>query len=135
MAVYKATFSVDQDFASVVRPTLERIAHDPCLEHVRKPPSGEIEALIYCILRNYTGWAAGDIPQLDTCSALIKNFSFVRSIPFFEAACLLDTIRESVLEIDRMARLRSGPDFEPEGAEDRNVRFFDLLVFDLLKGY
>lgn len=137
MAVHKVTFSVDRDFVRVTAPTVDRVAQDSCLEHVRKLPASELEALTYCILRHFVRWSSGEILQLDACSTLISNICFVRSVPLFEAACLLYAIRDNVLEIDRMERLRSGSEFEPNGPEEdgTGTRFFDLLVFELLKGY
>ena len=137
MAVHKVTFSVDRDFVRVTAPTVDRVAQDPCLEHVRKLPASELEALIYCILRHYVRWSRGEILQLEACSTLIGNICFVRSVPRFEAACLLYAIRDTVSGIDRMERLRSGSDFEPNGPEEDSSgsQFFDLLVFELLKGY
>jgi hypothetical protein len=137
VAVHKMTFSVDRDFVRVTAPTVDRVAQDPCLEHIRKLPASELEALIYCILRHFARWSSGEILQLDACNTLIGNICFVRSVPRFEAACLVYAIRDNVLEIDKMERLRSGSEFEPSGPEDEGAgtRFFDLLVFELLKGY
>lgn len=137
MAVQKVSLSVDRDFVRVAAPTVDRVAQDPCLEHVRKLPSSELEAMIYCILRHFVRWSSGEILQLDSCCTLIENICFVRSVPRFEAACLLYAIRDNVVELDRMARLHSGSEFEPNGPEEEGAgsRFFDLLVFELLKGY
>ena len=137
MAVHKVTFSVDRDFERVAAPTVERVTQDPCLEHFRKLPASELEALIYCVLRHFARWASGETLQLDACAALIANLCFVRSVPVFEASFLLYAMRDSLSEIDRMERLRSGSEFEPNGPEEGSAeaRFFDLLAFELLKGY
>lgn len=118
-------------------PTVARVAQDSCLEHVRKLPASELEALIYCILRDFVRWSAGEILQLDSCCALIENICFIRSVPRFEASCLLYALRDNVLEAERVERVRSGSEFEPDGPEEETAgnRFFDLLVFELLKGY
>ena len=135
MAVHKLLISVDRDFERVAAPTVERISQDACLEHVRKLPASELEALIYCILRNFSRWSDGDTPQLDACLALLRNSCFIRSIPLFEAAGLLYTIRDCTLDLHRIDNLRSGIYPEPTSAEENAARFFDLLVFELLKGY
>jgi len=135
VAVHKGSLSVDRDFARVAAPTVDRVAQDPCLEHVRKLPASELEAMIYCILRHYVRWCGGEIPQLDACAALIYNMCFIRSVPRFEAACLLYAIRDSAIEVDKMERLRAGSNYDPNGDDDERSRFFDFLVFELLKGY
>lgn len=131
----KVTFSVDRNFTLVTAPTIERVAVDSCLEHVRKLPAPELEALIYCILRHFVRWSRGEIQQLPSCVALISNLCFVRSVPLFEAACLLYAIRDCLSDIDRMERLRSGSDLQSDDAPGECALFFDLIVFELLKGY
>ena len=75
----------------------------------------------------------GEIQHIDVCVALIQNVCFVRSIPLFEASGLIYAIRDCVLEDFRLERLRAGSDGDSEEGEE--ARFFDLLVFELLKGY
>lgn len=135
MALPKVSISVDRDFPRVAAPTVERVGHDPCLEHIRKLPVSELEAFIYCVLRHFSRWAEGEVQQLAACAALIGNICFVRSVPLFEAACLLYAIRENVIGTYRMQLLRAGGYIEPDGSEEDGTRFFDLVVFELLKGY
>jgi hypothetical protein len=143
--------SIDRDFARMASPIVVRVAADPCLLHVRKLAPSELEALIYCILRHFSLWteqqagprlhrqqpleSEGEIQQMDVCIALIQNVCFVRSIPLFEASGLVYAIRDCILANFRLERLRAGSDGESEGEEEAGSRFFDLLVFELLKGY
>lgn len=133
MAVHNISISLDRDFPRLAAPTVERVAQDPCLEHLRRLPASEMEALIYCILRHYFAWANGDVRQMDACATLIGNVCFVRSLPLFEASGLLYALRDIILDLERMESLRAG--VEPDGSEEAATRFFDLLVFELLKGY
>ncbi len=133
MAVHKLSVSLDRDFARIAGPATERVLQDPCLEHLRKLPAAELEALLYCTLRHLSRWLSGEAQQTDACSTLITNLCFVRSVPLFEASGLLYALRDSVVEIDKLERLRSGTDIEPN--EEAAPRFFELLVFGLLKGY
>ena len=112
-----------------------RVNADPCVVHVRKLAASELEALIYCILRHVSLWSDGEVQQVDLCVALIQNVCFIRSIPLFEASDLVYAIRDSVLEDFRLARLRAGSDGEFSDARESYERFFDLLAFELLKGY
>jgi hypothetical protein len=142
--------SIDRDFARMASPIVVRLAADACLLHVRKLAPSELEALIYCILRHFSLWTAqqasprlnrqqpfdseGEIQQMAVCVALIQNVCFVRSIPLFEASGLVYAIRDCVIEDFRLERLRAGSDGDSE-EEEAGARFFDLLVFELLKGY
>jgi hypothetical protein len=121
---------VDRVFQLAALPIIGRVAQDPCLEHVRRLPASELEAFIYCVLRHFSRWSAGDVQQLETCATLIGNICFVRSVPLLEAACLLYAIRENVIATCKFRLLR-----EPGGSKHEATRFFDLLVFELLKGY
>ena len=123
--------SIDREFSRIVKPIVERVQADAALLHAGQVPPSEMEALIYCILRHFAGWSEGKAQQLDVCVALIQNVCFVRSIPLFEAAEVVYAIRDCVTEDLRLERLRS--DGEPDDPEAG--RFFDLLVFELLKGY
>ncbi len=135
MAVHKLSVSLDRDFARIAGPTIGRVLQDPCLEHLQRLPSSELEALIYCTLRNLSRWVGGEPQQTSACAALITNLCFVRSVPLFEASCLLYALRDTVVEIDKLERLRAGINADPIGAEEAGPRFFELLVFELLKGY
>jgi hypothetical protein len=161
VAAYKMPISIDRDFARMASPIVVRVAADACLLHVRKLAPSEMEALIYCILRHFSLWTEqdaspqlhrqqpsntgrsgspspesdGEIQHIDVCVALIQNVCFVRSIPLFEASGLIYAIRDCVIEEFRLERLRAGSDGESEGEEEAGSRFFDLLVFELLKGY
>ncbi len=114
---------------------MERVIQDPCLEHLRKLPHSELEALIYCTLRHLSRWLKGEAQQTNACATLIYNLCFVRSVPLFEASCLLYALRDSVVEVDKLDRLRAGTYAEPNGDGEVGPRFFELLVFELLKGY
>jgi hypothetical protein len=135
VAVPKLPISLDRDFARIADPMVERVAQDSCLEHLRKLPSSELEALIYCTLRCFSRSLAGESGQISACAALTANLCFVRSVPLFEASCLLYALRDSVAEIDKLERLRIGTYTEPNGPDKGGTGFFDLLVFELLKGY
>lgn len=135
MAVQKVPISLERDFARIAAPTVERAANDPCLEHARKLPAAELEALLYCILRHYARWITGEVRQMDACIALIGNLCFVRSVPLFEAAELIYSLRDSVSDVQRVESLRAGHAAEENGLDEGAGRFFDLLVFELLKGY
>lgn len=134
VAVPKVSISVDRDFARLTPLIAERVAADPCLERVRSLPVSEFEALLYCILRHFSRWCEHDEEQMEACTTLIENVCFVRSVPRFEAASLVYAIRDSVLDIFRLERLRSGASGVGPLDEDAG-RFFDLLVFELLRGY
>jgi hypothetical protein len=127
--------SINGDFASVASTIVELVAADDSLEHVRKLRRTELEAMIYCILRHFARWRDGDLKQVDVCVALMQNVCFVHSIPLFESSGLVYAIRDRVLEDIRIERLRAGSSSEPHGLEEEGVRFFDLLVFELIRGY
>ena len=135
MAVHKLSVSLDRDFARIAGPTIERVLRDPCLEHLRRLPASELEALIYCTLRHLSRWVSGEPQQTSASATLITNLCFVRSVPLFEASCLLYALRDTVVEIDKLERLRAGINSDPIGTEEAGPRFFELLVFELLKGY
>lgn len=123
--------SIDREFARIVKPIVERVHADAALLHAGQVPPSEMEALIYCVLRHFDGWSQGKPQQLDVCVALIQNVCFVRSIPLFEAAEVLYAIRDCVMEDLKLERLRS----DGEAHHSEAGRYFDLLVFELLKGY
>jgi hypothetical protein len=133
VAVHRVSISLDRDFARVAAPTVERVAQDPCLEHFRKLPSAEVEALLYCVLRHYFGRMGGDVRQMEACVRLLADVCFIRSAPLFEAATLLYSLRDVLRDIEHVEWLRAG--VEPNGPEEQSARFFDLVVFELLKGY
>jgi len=133
VAVHKLSISLDRDFPRVAPPTVDRVAHDTCLHHLRKISAQDLESLIYCILRHYASWADGDARQIGACVRLLGNVCFVRSLPLFEISVLLYAIRDVVLDDTRMESLRAGS--EPDDSDLQAARFFDLVAFELLKGY
>jgi len=96
-------------------------------------PAQDLESLVYCILRHYASWADGDVRQIGACVRLLGNVCFVRSLPLFEASVLLYAIRDVVFDDARIECLRAGG--EPEESDLNGARFFDLVSFELLKGY
>ena len=133
MAVHKLSISLDRDFPRVAPPTVDRVAQDPCLHHLRKMSAQDLESLVYCILRHYASWAEGDVRQIGACVRLLGNVCFVRSLPLFEVSVLLYAIRDVIVDDMRMESLRAGA--EPDESDLNASRFFDLVAFELLKGY
>jgi len=128
---------IEDSHETIVAQAIKRVQEDPDLEHMKQLPPGELEIWGQSVLRNLGHWLDGKDEALARRYEGLGRLRYHESIPLHESvrglqlfkARTIDFVREqgfgrSTLEV-----------YAEEELEYRVDRFFDWLLYHLVRGY
>jgi hypothetical protein len=104
------------------------ILEDSDMGALRQTNAQELRGLVQNVVTSLSDYLEGDEGEVMKCFGLVGDTCFRLSIPLIETVYVLYLLRNLIGE----AIARDG---SPEGVKVRANRFFDRLVFELLRNY
>jgi len=107
---------------------VQRILEGPDLGELRQTNAQELRGLVRSIVASLSDYLQGDEGEVMKCFAFVGDTCYHLSIPLLETVFALYRLRDLLGETIAWDR-------GPEGVKVRANKFFDRLVFELLRSY
>jgi hypothetical protein len=129
---------IQEHWGEITRRVLDQIRREPEMMHFHALPDIELREWGENILNNLEYWlAAGNEDDLARRYEELGRIRFVEHIPLHESVRGLCVLREQMLDFVQEHYFASNSlEFNTEEELERRLtRFFDLLVYHLVRGY
>ena len=137
MLSYKLIQLIEDHWELITDEVIERIRKEPELSHISQLPKSELKDWGRGILKNLGHWLEGRDEGLARHYERLGRLRFEEGVPLHESVWALFQLKDHMVEFVREQGLpHSAVEiYAEEELEHRVGRFFDWLVWHLVRGY
>ena len=129
---------IEANSASIVVQVISQIRRDPELTHVSKLPDAELREYGEHLLHRLGHWLEGGTEhELEQYYEDTGRLRFEEGVPLYEAVRGLFLVKNKMIDfvLNQAAAKTYMQLYAEEELEHRVDRFFDILIYHLVKGY
>ena len=128
---------IEDNWETIAARVIGKIRHDPEMTVLRKMPESELREWGREITRNFGHWLASSEPEVARRYESVGRTRFQQSVPLHESVHGLHLVKNAILDFirDQGIEQTTVHIYAEEELEHRVGRFFDCVVYHLVKGY